>query len=197
MPAQDSFMSTLFSPPVMIIGAGIGLVILLMNSSSSVANAGVQTADPNVLSATVQMNQIAANSQVQLAQISAQSGAATDQVNLQSQGQVLGFLENISNNNAMINQTIATTQAGITNNQITTSASLAADINNNVTRLSLAQQQAQVSMDQTQAGVNIATIQANAAKSIATTNAVAGVLGNVISGASKVATQSFTGGVPF
>jgi hypothetical protein len=134
------------------------------------------------------MNQIASDNAVSMASISAQAGAATQQVNLQEQGQLLGFLENTNNNNTLINQTIVTSTAGITNNQITQSYALATDIQNNGNRLALAQQQAQISADQAQASVNIATIQANASKSIAKTQAIGGVFQSVIAGASKVAT---------
>jgi hypothetical protein len=182
-------MSVLFSPPVILIGGGLGLVILLMGSKGHASTSpGSNVADPNVLSASVQMNQIASDNAVSLASISAQAGSATQQVNLQEQGQLLGFLENTNNNNTLINQTIVTSTAGITNNQITQSYNLAADIQNNGNRLALAQQQAQVSADQAQASVNIATIQANASKQIAKTQAIGGIFQSVVAGASKVAT---------
>lgn len=197
MPTSDNgsspnFMAILFSPPVLLIGGGLGLVILLMGSKASAGQgtSGTVTADPNVLSATVQMNQIASDNSVSMAQISANAGAATQQVNLQEQGQILGFLENLSNNNTLINQTIQTSQAGVTNNQITSSYGLATDIQNNSNRLALAQQQAAISADATQASVNIATIQANAAKSIANTQMTGSVINGITAGATKVATAA-------
>lgn len=186
------FGKTLFSPPVIIGGITVGAVILLMNahSASASANQSAPTADPAVLNATVAMNNTAAQQQVQLAQIAAQSGAATQASNVQSQGQVLSYLTSLAQNNGQVQQTFLTTQAGITNAQIAASTSIALDNNNNMNRLQMGYIQAGISADQAQAQVNIATIQANAAKSIAKTNAISGIFG----GAMKLAAAPFTGG---
>jgi len=188
---KTDFGKVLLSPPVIIGGIALGAIILLSSHASAAgANQSSPSADPNVLNATVAMNNTAAQQQIQLAQIAAQSGAATQSANIQSQGQILGYLTNLSNNNAQVNQTLLTTQAGVTQSQIAGSTSIALDVNNNMNRLQMGYIQAQISADQAQAQVNIATIQANAATKIAKTNAISGIF----SGAMKLATAPFTGG---
>lgn len=187
-----NFGKILLSPPVLIGGVALGAIILLTMHGSGGANPNPSSpaADPAVLNANVAMNNTAAQQQVQLAQIAATAGANTAQANIQGQGQILSFLTNLSNNNAMVNQTLITSNAGVTQSQIAGSTSIALDVNNNLNRLQMGYIQAQISADQTQGQVNIATIQANAAKSIAKTNAISGI----VTGVAKIAAAPFTGG---
>lgn len=188
---KTNFDKILLSPPVLIGGVALGAIILLMNAGSAGASAGGPAADPAVLNANVAMNNTAAQEQVQLASIAAQSGANTQDVNLQSQGQILGFLTNLSNNNALVDQTFITSNAGVTQSQIASATSIALDVNNNLNRLQMGYIQAQISADQAQAQVNIATIQANAATKIARSNAIA----STITGVGRIVTAPFTGGL--
>lgn len=184
------FGKTLLSPPVIIGGIALAGVLILMHSGSASAAASSPAADPAVLNANVAMNNAAMQGQVQLAQIAASQGAATLNANIQGQGQILSYLTNLSNNNAKVNETLLTTQAGVTQSQIAGSTAIALDVNNNMNRLQMGYIQAQISADQAQAQVNIATIQANAATKIAKTNAIAGIVGGV----TKAIAAPFTGG---
>ena len=95
-----NFGKTLFSVPVIIGGVAIGAFLLLTgNKGGQSTTAGPS---PAVISATVQMNAQAAQSQVQLAQIAAQSGAAQLNADNVRTGQILSYLTNVSNNNASI-----------------------------------------------------------------------------------------------
>lgn len=183
----SGFTKMLFSPPVIIGGVAIGAFLLLMNSGNSQAQTG-GAVGPNAaqLGAVVQLNQVAANNQAQLAQISAQSGAATLSANVQEQGQILSFLSNLAGFNANVNNTIITSQAGVTNASIASSTAVALDVNNNMERLNQAYVEAntaqQVAFDQLQ-GVQA---QAKAAQNISLINGITGLIGGGIKAATAM-----------
>jgi hypothetical protein len=180
-------MKMLLSPPVIITGVAIGAVLLVMNGGKTNASASSNGPSAQELSATVTMNQAALAAQSTQAATAASEGAANYAQDTVRQGQILGFLSNINNNSTVLANQMEVSQAGITNNQITQAFNLAADIQNTQTDLAKTYVAGNVAESQQKANVNIATINANAAKYAAQQGAISSIFGSV----AKVATTAF------
>lgn len=191
MADASGFTKILFSPPVIIAGVAIGGLLLLsgMGKGASASPSGPSSATTiaNLNSITAQ-NEAAMSTQVALAQVSAGAGSAKLGADVQEQGQILGFLANLNNNNTVLNNAIITSQAGITNNQITTNAATTQDISTNLARLGTSYESAQSSEAQSAAQVLATQAQANAAQNIALTQALGSGFNTLVTQGAKVAT---------
>lgn len=184
-------MKMLTSPPIIIAGAAIGAVLLIMGankgggSSSSSDAPGYGTA---VLGATVQMNQAAMQAQTAQMQINANLGAEQYGQDTQRQANLLGFLANIGNTNAVLTGQIAEANAGITNNSITQSFGYATDVNNNMERLNEAYISANVAQAGDRSNVEIAGINAASAQAIANMQQQTAIFTTLIGAGTKLLT---------
>lgn len=190
-PSGGGLMKMLTSPPIIIAGAAIGAVLLIMGankgggSSSSGDAPGYGTA---VLGATVQMNQAAMQAQTAQMQINANLGAEQYGQDTQRQANLLGFLANIGNTNAVLTGQIAEANAGITNNSITQSFGYATDVNNNMERLNEAYISANVAQAGDRSNVEIAGINAASAQAIANMQQQTAIFTTLIGAGTKLLT---------
>lgn len=191
---SSGFMSVLLSPPVIFAGVAVGAVLLIAGrsagapaatASSSNASAGVQEAQ---IGATVQMNQAAMANQVALAQVAASSGAAQLNANVQEQGQIIGLVENMNNNTALITNTALMSAAGVTNTSLTTSANVAMDISNNQARLAQAYVSANVAEHVSDNNLTATYYQTQAAQKISSNQMLSSIIGSAFNFGGKLVT---------
>jgi hypothetical protein len=169
------------NPVVLGGGAILGVVLLLHSSSGTAANASAaaDAANPTVTSAAVDMNTAALGAQVQLATVSAQLGAAKFNADVTSQANVLNYLTSVDNNNTLLSIQQDTSAAGITNNLITSNASVVTDALNNAERLGEAYYTYAGSVAADNANVSVAKLQADAQKAVSKNSLIGTIAGTI------------------
>lgn len=163
---------TLMNPWV--IGGGILAGVLLMTLKSPVSSGGNATPDTSGMYAyatATGAQQVQQN--VSLAGITAQDEASFRSLLVTSMAAGYNY-----------DTAVATLQAGITNNMITTSASLQQDRQDNATRINLTNTNAQTSVDLAgingQTAVTVANVNATAQERVAKTQATGSIIGKVV-----------------
>jgi len=119
-------LKVLASPPVLIGGAALGVLILVMNSARSPAATGGRGAPtPAELSYSAQMNMASINGMTEQARISAGVGAARLNADVSRQAHLLAYLAGEDENRAAVTIQRNESAAGIVQAQIGASAALA------------------------------------------------------------------------
>lgn len=178
---------TLKNPTVLIVGATIGLAVLLAQRGGAGSPVQVGTVGPNasaLYAATLDSNKNAMAAQVSLAQIN--GNIAVNQINAHVAEQSFAFrtIDNLNTLSAHIQMQREASYSGVINNAIAANAAVTMDASNNQTRLGLSYVDANKS-------ITIARIQADAQKSISKHNLIGSIFGSV----AKVATAAIGGPV--
>lgn len=172
------FGATLKNPWVWGGGAVIGAVLLLRSGPANAAAASrMDAANPTYMSSAVAMNAAAMGTQVQLAQISANLGATAFQADTAKQLGFYSLIKAIDDNNAIIENNRVSSEAGITNNLITSSTAIIVDQANNANRLALAYETTTQSEIQANKDVSVAKLQADAQKAVSHNSMIGSIVG--------------------
>lgn len=167
------------NPMVLASGAAIGLFLLLHKAPATAQGVGVNS---SIVSSTVAMNTAALGSQVQLAGINANIAQQAYSQDTTRQAHVLAYLQSLDNNQTLVMRDRIQSQAGITNNLITTSTMLQIDIQNNTNRLALAMQETQNERIRSNTQIQTAALQLEGQKAAAH----AAMLGSLFGGVAKL-----------
>lgn len=179
------FSDTLKNPTVLIVGAAVGLVVLLANRGGVPPPVQVDSVGPGasaLYSATLDSNRQALSTQVALAEVNGRIAVATINSHVAEQSFAFRSLDTATRASADIQMQRDISQAGIISNSIAANAAVAMDANNNQTRLGLSYVDANKS-------ITIARVQADAQKSIAGK----ALIGNIFGSIAKVATAAIGG----
>lgn len=176
-----------------VIGGGVLVGLILMMSAhkaNGATSGGPVTADPVYTTAVLENNKAAMAATTAQAGIAA--GVATQRISADMTLGVatLNTIQNADNNRALVAKQAIMSNEGIIKSQIETASATTIDINNNMARLGLAQEQTHQVQIQTNGAVDIAHAQASAVKHAADVNAI----GNIVKTAASVIAAPFTGG---
>lgn len=172
------FGATLKNPWVIGGGALIGVVLLLRSGPANAqVSANMDAANPTYMSQAVAMNAAAMGAQIQLAQISANLGATAFQADTAKQLGFYSLIKSIDDNNAIVENTRVTSQAGITNSLITSSTAIIVDQANNANRLALAYQETAQAEIGANKDIQVAKLQSDAQKAVSHNNMIGSIVG--------------------
>ena len=177
----------LTNPIVLGGGLAIGLLVLITKSSGAAAATSVSGYNPAVLSANVQMNLAALGAASTNIKTSAELEKSRFAKDVAMQSQVISYIKNVNDNNTRIGLERLSSQAGITQQMLSSSAMLVMDIQNNSNRLALGQQETQRTQINADASVSVAKAQASGQKVAAIASAVGSIAGS--------AAKAITGGI--